>query len=71
VGTYNLDRCRALTDRSDALLLEALGCPEVWEELELLHAKTVRKAAGKRGLPLGAKELRRRLVVAAQAPPKV
>jgi hypothetical protein len=42
VGTYNLARCRHVTDRSDSLFAEALGLRDVWPDLELLVAQVVK-----------------------------
>jgi len=42
VGTYNLGRCRDVTDAADAVLARALGVADAWEDVELLHDQTVR-----------------------------
>jgi len=42
VGTYNLARCRAVTDGSDALWSRILGLEAVWPDVELLCAQVVR-----------------------------
>ena len=42
VGTYNLARCREVTDRGDALWGRILGLESVWEDVELLCAQVVR-----------------------------
>jgi hypothetical protein len=44
VGTYNLARCRKLTDVSDRLFAEWLGWQEIWPEVELLVARQVKTA---------------------------
>jgi hypothetical protein len=41
VGTYNLARCRAITDRSDAIFGEILSMGSVWSDVELMYAETV------------------------------
>lgn len=43
IGNYNLARCRDITDRSDKMLLGALGLPNLWEEIELEYSQVVRK----------------------------
>jgi hypothetical protein len=42
VGNYNLAKCRALTDLSDAIFAEHLGLTEVWDDIELLYAQIVK-----------------------------
>jgi hypothetical protein len=42
VGTYNLARCRVVTDEADAILADAMGLSEVWDDIELLYAETVK-----------------------------
>ena len=43
VGTYNLARCREITDRSDRLFCDALAFDEAaWEDIELHYVQTVR-----------------------------
>ncbi len=42
VGNYNLARCRAVTDKSDAIFAECLGLADVWEDIELLYAQVVK-----------------------------
>ncbi len=42
VGTYNLARCRHFTDQSDRLFAQVLGLSDVWDDLELLLAQTVK-----------------------------
>lgn len=42
VGNYNLARCRAITDQSDAIFAEHLGLDAVWDDIELLYAQIVR-----------------------------
>jgi hypothetical protein len=42
VGNYNLGKCRHITDRSDAILAEAFGLLESWEDVELYYTQTVR-----------------------------
>ena len=46
VGTYNLAKCRHVTDRSDAMLASALGFDEVMEDIELYYAQTIRTDFG-------------------------
>jgi hypothetical protein len=46
VGTYNLARCRHVTDRSDAIFGKVLGLAAVWPDVELLYAQTVRTDFG-------------------------
>jgi hypothetical protein len=42
VGNFNLARCRDVTDKSDRILSEALGFAEVWEDIELYYAQTMK-----------------------------
>ena len=46
VGNYNLARCRSITDVSDRLFLDALDAGDLWEEIELYYAQTVRTDFG-------------------------
>ncbi len=42
VGNYNLAKCRDVTDQSDAILAEALGFQNAWDEIELYYAQTMK-----------------------------
>ena len=42
VGTYNLARCRRITDQSDRMFGKLMGLENVWPELELLYAQLVK-----------------------------
>jgi hypothetical protein len=42
VGTYNLARCRTITDQSDHLFARLLGLDSVWEDVQLLCAQVVK-----------------------------
>ena len=42
VGNYNLARCREATDLSDCIFAEEFGFSDVWHEVELLYAQTVK-----------------------------
>jgi hypothetical protein len=42
VGNYNLAKCRAVTDKSDAIFAEHLGLTEAWSDIELLYAQVVK-----------------------------
>src|SRR5262249_13062477 len=42
VGTYNLARCRHITDQSDRLFAKVMGLDELWLEVELLYAQMVK-----------------------------
>ena len=42
VGNYNLAMCRRITDRSDAIFLDALDIVDAWEDVELYCAQAVR-----------------------------
>ena len=42
VGNYNLAKCRDVTDQSDCILAEALGFGDVWEDIELYCAQTMK-----------------------------
>lgn len=42
VGTYNVARCRHITDESDRLFARLMGLEELWPEVELLYAQMVK-----------------------------
>ena len=42
VGNYNLAKCRDVTDQSDLILAETLGFADVWEDIELYYAQTIK-----------------------------
>ncbi len=42
IGSYNLAKCRQITDRTDHLLAEAFGFTHVWDDIELLYVQTVK-----------------------------
>jgi hypothetical protein len=42
VGSYNLARCRAVTDRSDAWIAGRLGLEKLNPEIELLYSQMIR-----------------------------
>ena len=42
IGNYNLALCRDITDRSDKVFLDALGHPDLWDEIELEYSLVVR-----------------------------
>ena len=42
VGNYNLAKCRDITDLSDHIFCKALGLSDVWKDIELYLAQTVR-----------------------------
>ena len=42
IGNYNLALCRDVTDRSDKILLDALGLPDLWDDIELEYSRLVR-----------------------------
>ncbi|MCH9758743.1 MAG: Eco57I restriction-modification methylase domain-containing protein [Proteobacteria bacterium] len=42
IGTYNLAKCRHITDKSDVLFAEILGITDVWEEIELYYSQTIK-----------------------------
>jgi hypothetical protein len=42
VGNYNLAKCRAITDQSDAIFAEYLGLQEVWTDIELMYSQIVK-----------------------------
>lgn len=42
VGSYNLARCRAVTDQSDRIFARACGFDDAYDDLERLYAKAVR-----------------------------
>ncbi|MDE0356813.1 MAG: Eco57I restriction-modification methylase domain-containing protein [Gammaproteobacteria bacterium] len=42
IGNYNLARCRDISDRSDKILLDALGLRGLWDEIELEYSLVVR-----------------------------
>ena len=44
IGNYNLALCRDVTDRSDKLLLDALGLGDLWGDIELEYSLVVRTA---------------------------
>lgn len=44
VGTYNLARCRPVTDTTDRLFADWLGWGKLWPEIELLIAQQVKTA---------------------------
>ena len=46
VGNYNLALCRNITDVSDRLFLDALDAGNLWDEIELYYAQTVRTDFG-------------------------
>jgi hypothetical protein len=46
VGTYNLARCRAITDQSDRLFAVMLGLEDAWPDVELLCAQVVKTEFG-------------------------
>ena len=46
VGTYNLAKCRHVTDRSDAMFASELGFDEVMEDIELYYAQAIRTDFG-------------------------
>ncbi len=46
IGNYNLARCRHVTDRSDKILLKALGLKDLWDEIELEYSLVVRTEFG-------------------------
>ncbi len=45
LGSYNLSKCRDVTDQSDLIFAEAFGLLDVWEDIELMYVQAV-KAAG-------------------------
>jgi len=51
IGSYNLARCRSITDRSDCILGAVLGLSAVWREVELTVEQVVKTDFGvkKRG----------------------
>ncbi len=42
VGNYNLAKCRHITDQSDLIFAHALGFEEVWGDIELYYAQTMK-----------------------------
>lgn len=42
VGTYNLARCRHVTDQTDLVFARALDIMEAWEDIELYYIQTVK-----------------------------
>ena len=42
VGNFNLAKCRSVTDQGDLILAEALGFADVWEDIELYYAQTMK-----------------------------
>ena len=46
IGKYNLALCRDLTDQADKTLLSALGCLDLWDDIELEYSFAVRKEFG-------------------------
>jgi hypothetical protein len=42
VGNFNLARCRAITDQSDAIWASALGMAQAFDDIELSYAKVVK-----------------------------
>ena len=42
VGNYNLAKCRNVTDPIDLIFAEAFGFSEVWEDIELYYAQTMK-----------------------------
>jgi len=42
IGTYNLAKCRHVTDQSDALFASALGFEEILEDINLYYAQAIR-----------------------------
>jgi len=42
VGSYNLAKCRSVTDKSDWLFAQAFGFDHVWEDIDLLYDQTVK-----------------------------
>ena len=46
IGNYNLALCRDVTDRSDKILLDALGLPDLWDDIELDYSLVVRTEFG-------------------------
>jgi hypothetical protein len=42
VGTYNLARCRHVTDESDRIFAEVFGLSSVWDDVELLLGQVVK-----------------------------
>ena len=44
VGSYNLARCREITDASDRIFLRSLGMEDLREELDAFYARAVKTA---------------------------
>ena len=42
VGNFNLAKCRNVTDQSDLILAEAFGFADVWQDIELYYAQTMK-----------------------------
>ena len=42
IGNFNLAICRHITDQGDCLILEALGLPEIFDDIELYCSRVVR-----------------------------
>jgi len=42
VGSFNLAKCRHITDKSDALFARAFGLEDVWSDIELLYVQTIK-----------------------------
>ena len=45
-GSYNLAKCRHVTDKTDHIFARAFGLADVWEDMELLYAQCVRADYG-------------------------
>ena len=46
VGNFNLAKCRHVTDKSDKIVLSAMGMSDLWEDIELMYGQTVRTDFG-------------------------
>ena len=42
VGSFNLAKCRHTTNQTDQIIAHAIGFSEVWDDIELLYAQTVK-----------------------------
>ncbi|MBI2756753.1 MAG: hypothetical protein HYX52_08595 [Chloroflexi bacterium] len=42
VGSYNLGRCRPVTDDADRMFLDLLKAPRAWEHFELFYGQMVK-----------------------------
>ena len=42
VGSFNLAKCRHITNQTDQIIANAIGFSEVWDDIELLYAQTVK-----------------------------